>query len=109
MDIVISILKKHMMDVLNPCQIWRYFHHTYVVRRRCDYRLGGSPPKKKPYPHMGVPNAYTQFIYVIQYPTASRAGPINVQSTSYFQEQHPSRANQPRALTSDNIEALVTP
>ena len=62
MDIVISILKKHMMDVLNPCQIWRYFHHTYVVRRRCDYRLGGSPPQKKPYPHMGVPNAYTQFI-----------------------------------------------
>ena len=31
---------------------------------------------------------------------------INVE---YFQSQHPSRANQPRAFTSDSIQALVTP
>ena len=31
--------------------------------------------------------------------------PINVQ---YLQAQHPRRANQPTAFTSDSIEALVT-
>ena len=39
-------------------------------------------------------------------PTRPNQRPINVE---YFQTQHPSRANRPRAFTSDSIEALVTP
>ena len=42
----------------------------------------GSITKKYPYPHMGVPDAYTQFVYLgYTVPRSTRAGPINVQST----------------------------
>ena len=67
---------------------------------------------EKPYPHnMGVFNAYTQFVYLgytvpHSIPSRPNQRPINIE---YFQAQHPSRANQPRAFTSDSIQALVTP
>ena len=62
--------------------------------------------KKNAYPYMGGFNAYSLFGYLIQYPTPSRAGPINVE---YFQKHHPSRSNQPTTFTSDSIRTLVTP
>ena len=39
-------------------------------------------------------------------PSRANQRPIKVE---YFQAQHPNRANQPRAFTSDSIQALVTP
>ena len=44
----------------------------------------------------------------VSHSTPSRLNqrPINVES---FQAHHPSRENQPRAFTSDSIQALVTP
>ena len=44
--------------------------------------------------------------YTIVYPSASRADRINLES---FQEQHPGQPGQPRAFTSDSMQALVTP
>ena len=39
-------------------------------------------------------------------PSRPNQRPINVE---YLQAQHPSRASQSRAFTSDSIQALVTP
>ena len=60
--------------------------------------------------YMGIFNGHTQFVYLgctIPHSILSRPNqrPINVE---YFQAQHPCRANQPRALTSDSIQVLVT-
>ena len=60
---------------------------------------------------MGVLHAYTQFVslgYTVPHSIPSRPNQrlINVED---FQTQHPCQANQPRAFTSDSIQALVTP
>ena len=60
---------------------------------------------------MGAFNAYTQVVLCWLYstplhPERPNQRPINVE---YFQAQHPSRANQAIAFTSDSIQALVTP
>ena len=62
--------------------------------------------KKKTYPFMRTPSlfylGYTEPHSILSRPNQR---PINVE---YFQAQHPSWANQPRAFTSDSIQALVT-
>ena len=65
-----------------------------------------SPPQWLP----EVPSAYNQFVYLgytvpHSIPSRPNQRPISVES---FRAQHPSRANQPRALRSDSIQALDT-
>ena len=73
--------------------------------------LGGIQiPGAIPYPHKEVPSAYNQFVYLgytvpHSIPSRPNQRPISVES---FRAQHPSRANQPRALRSDSIQALDT-
>ena len=57
---------------------------------------------------MRTPSLFYLGYTALPHSTPSRPNqrPINVE---YFQAQHPSRANQPRAFTSDSILALANP
>ena len=57
---------------------------------------------------MRTPSLFYLGYTAVSHSTPSRLNqrPINVES---FRAQHPSRENQPRAFTSDSIQALVTP
>ena len=48
---------------------------------------------------------YLGYMVLHSIPSRPDPRPINVE---YLQSQHPSRANQSRAVTSDSIQALVT-
>ena len=101
-----TISDTHRVPVAAP-----YFM-VWIFRRRYNCCCTNLSRRKKRTTTWGYPilNAYTHFVLsrsFIQYLTASRAGPTNLEES--FHAQHPSRPKQPRTFTSDTMQALVTP
>ena len=82
----------------------------FYEKKKMYPNMGLAVFQNFPYPHLAVLMRSPRLFYLgytvphsIERPNQR---PINVEC---FQAQHPSRANQPRAFTSDSIQALVTP